>query len=177
MKIKEIVVKSNPPRKIDDIDLKSGLRVYYFFGYFFLAGALFMVFTAFLPPHEAGVRFFKIVFGFLVFGGLGYFSLSIAEKKYKARKLAFENGIIIEAIAISQSRCFVFWKSERDYVVTLEYRDINLQIKHCLVQSSDSDFYNLLPIGKKTSGFYDQESGSAFFPIEIGYLIVSGRKN
>jgi hypothetical protein len=170
-----ITVPYNPPREParfkDLMDFKNGLRVYYFFGSFFSLATVMLMLSAFLPPHEAGLIIFKIIAGVGLFGTLSFILLRTAAQRHRKRLQAFRKGMILEGTVTKHGRKFVFWKSSRDYTVTVEILlDDNTTIS-TIVQGPDGVIHKKNPLQSKIPAFVDTTSESVFIPAEIGVEI------
>jgi hypothetical protein len=127
--------------------------------------------SAFLPPHEAGLIIFKIITGVGLFGTLSFILLRSATQRQRERLQAFRKGIIIEGTVTKHGRRFVFWKSSRDYTVTVEISlDDNTTIS-ATVQGSNGLIHKKNPLQSKILAFVDMTSESIFIPAEIGVEI------
>jgi hypothetical protein len=170
-----ITVPYNPPRDPtrfrDLMDFKKGLRVYYFFGTFFSLGTVMLILSVFLPPYEAGLILFKIIAGLGLFGTMSFILLGTAIQRHRERLQAFSEGMILEGTVTEHGRKFVFWKSSRDYTVTVEiWLDDNTTIS-ATVQYPDVEIHKKNPLQSSTPAFVDTTSNSVFIPAEIGVEI------
>src|SRR4030042_1581804 len=101
------------------LHINKGLTGYYFYSIVNLLTCILILLSAFFPPNDPGMVFFKIVAGVGIFGFIAFFSFNLAFNIYKERKDAFKNGIKLTAKIVNHKRKFVPWKSSRNYCVIL----------------------------------------------------------
>ncbi len=143
---------------------------YYFFGYFFIAVALFpVIFFLFTGVHKMNSEIIiLLIISLLIAVLVGLLMIRTARLKLNKRLFAIRDGVIIEAMAIKHGRSFVFWKSERDFTVLLEFTGPDSKKYHHTIQSGSRSLHYALTLQSKTMGFYDKKSGFLLFPVEIG---------
>lgn len=182
--MKQLKIPKKPPRDLTEIktqiNLTKGLYQYFVFGYFMMLG--FLIPVVFILYHnliemDSMISPIALIVSFLVFESIGFLLLWTGVKKRRKRKQALQNGKVISAKVVGQGRAFVFWKSTRDYTVTVEWRDDNNKRIHHTLTSHSRTLHYALPVRSETTGVFDAESRTVFFPIEIGVeLIVNDEK-
>jgi len=122
-----IRIQATPPRDIAayrDI-VKRGLGPYFFFGWFSITGPA--IPTAMMLAHaiigDAPEEIFVPgVIAFVVAGAiLGTILLRSGSNIKRERELALSRGVMIPATVLAHGRAFAFYKSVRDYTLTVEY--------------------------------------------------------
>jgi hypothetical protein len=152
------------------IDLRSGLRVYQFFGYALLVAAVVVVASSFLPPYEPGLIAFKVVAGLLLFGGFAALLLRKARTIFDARVKALRDGMMVEASVVSHGRAFVFWKSTREHVVVVEFEHEGTRHR-AKIQSPKAEIHDQLPTGSRLPGLFEPQSGRSLFLETLGHSL------
>jgi len=171
--LKTISISNNTPRDIKQLkltlNLKKGLGGYYFFGYFFMFAFFLPALSYLIISREFSFPLiFQLIICNLISVFVGFIIFKNVDKRYLKRLNAFVYGQICNAKVISHERRFVFWKSTRDYSVTVELINTNGEIQHEIIQSSNSYLHKQLPVGSEINGLIDLKTKFVFFPIELG---------
>lgn len=174
--MKKITVTENTPRNPKDYDIKliKGLRPYYFYSYFFTFGIFISVLMILCSSGlREDIPYGRLLICVLIFSCVGILLWRSVCRRYKKRKLAFKNGRIISGTVKEHSRKMVYCKhGTRDYTLTVEVAGYENQQKKVLVQSGNILLHTDYPIDSTIKGFYDNTTGSFFFPAEIEIKII-----
>ncbi|MFH0864623.1 MAG: hypothetical protein V1904_00400 [Bacteroidota bacterium] len=169
--MKKIAISENTPRNPKDysIMLIKGLRPYYFCSYFFTFGVFIPVFMILLSPGlREDIPYGRLLFCIFIFSGVGILLWQSVSRRYRKRKLAFKHGRIISGTVKEHGRKMVYWKhGTRDYTLTVEVAVNDYKQNKVIIQSGNSLLHTAYPIGTPIKGFYDEKTGSFFFPAEI----------
>lgn len=172
--MKKIKLGDKPPRDMGEIrrklDLWAGLRVYRIFGFAFAIGGVVVAGSSLLPPYEPGLIAVRVIGGVLFFGGFAALLLRNARRTYESRVHALQDGVMVAATVTAHARKFVFWKSERDFVVVVgfEYDGARGSAR---IQSPRAELHEQLPLGGTVSGLFDPSSGKSLFLESMGYTV------
>lgn len=168
-----IRIQATPPRDIAayrDI-VKRGLGPYFFFGWFSITGPA--IPTAMMLAHaiigDAPKEIFVPgVIAFVVAGAiLGTILLRSGSNIKRERELALSRGVMIPATVLAHGRAFTFYKSVRDYTLTVEYAGPDGAPHRSIIRSSNRELHRHDP-GDTIMGLRDETSGAVFFPVEAG---------
>lgn len=174
--MKKITVSENPPRIPKDYGIKliKGLISYYFYSYFFTFGIFIPVFMILRSPGlREDIPYGRLLFCIFIFSSVGIFIWRSVSRRYRKRKLAFKNGRIITGTVKEHGRKMVYWKhGTRDYTMAVEVEANEIQQKKVIVQLGNPSLHTAYPIGSTIKGFYDNTTGSFFFPAEIEAEII-----
>ncbi len=159
---RKIAIQKKTPRAVQPFSsaFGKGLRMYRFFGYFFLIGGLYI--------FAISIFKFDMIFPgifFLAMSIMGFFMIKKVRKRVKSRKEVFRFGKPIRATVEKQGRKFNFLKSERDYTITVSYK-LKDYSKLILIVSKKRALWHECPVGKNILGL--EYNGDFFFGEEIG---------
>jgi hypothetical protein len=178
MKSTSITLSRAVPRDEEEIrsviPLRKGLTVSYAFAVFFMIASLVPLIAYHLIDEGPFDTLMTIYcFAFLIVADLiGVFIFVRTHVKYTRRLNALVKGIPVAGTVEKQERKFVFWKSNKDYVLVVKFNIDDKNSIHSKVCSGDTNFHLNNPEGKQLTGFYDAETKAAFFPVEIGMEIL-----
>jgi len=170
----KLIISAQVPRHAKDfknqIPFNHGLVPYFFFGGLFMLFAIIPTVTLLISGGIHFINPLPLIVSLLLFEALGILIVYIGIRKRKNRITTFEQGVAVSGEVIKQGRKFVFWKSWRDYIVKVKYEIGEGKYKECTLCSSQNNFHTQMPLNSKHIGFWAVETGSAFFPIELGVL-------
>ena len=176
--MERIELKQSPPRDLEEIrrkiDLRAGLRVYRFFGYAFAVGAVVVAGSSFVLPAEPGLIASRVLVGLLFFGGLAVLLLRRSRRTYQSRVHALRDGVMVAATVVHHGRTFVFWKSERDYVVAVEFEYDGAHVS-AKIQSPRAELQEQLPPGSTVTGLFEPRSNQTLLLESLGYTVSRGQ--
>ena len=158
---KQITIKETSPRDLTSskVSFSEGLRLKFFFGYFFLIGAAMLFLMS--------VIMFQMVAPAIVFAmlaGIGFFMISNVRKTVNLRKEIFNKGVVVRAKVQSQGRKFNPLKSNKDFTITVK-SNIKEQTNSYTIKHSSEVLWEFSPIGHEIIGLY--YDGNFLFGEEI----------
>lgn len=174
--IKTIQIQENPPRDISsvkaDVSFSKGLYPLLFFGYFInVAVVLIAVMYFFIPgadhSNEAIVR---LIIAACIFDFIGAMFLVYAARIKQRRIFAFQRGIIKTGRVVQHGRCFVFWKSSRNYTITVELVLESGERITSVISSSSEELQRMMLPGTDVVLLYDSIAKTIFVPQEVGVV-------
>ncbi|MBN2546516.1 MAG: hypothetical protein JXB50_12015 [Spirochaetes bacterium] len=148
------------------LHINKGLKGYYFYSIINLAVCILILLSAFFPPNDPGMVFFKIVAGVGIFGFTAFFSFNTAFKAYKERKDAFINGIRSNGKIVNHKRKFVLWKTSRDYCVIVEIPFGDKLFTKEIVSSNKKIFVDL-PVRSTVEVLFNDKNITMLSPYEL----------
>ncbi|MCF6294687.1 MAG: hypothetical protein L3J25_03235 [Flavobacteriaceae bacterium] len=160
MSFQNIIIDQKTPRDIIlfTSSFSKGLKLYRFFGYFFLIGSIFLITIAIFK--------FKMFFPGFIFIAIAigaFFMIKKVTTKVNSRKETYINGSIINAKVITHGKAFNFLKSTPDYTITVFDTENKVSIR--LVFKNKS-IWEECPIGKILTGLL--YNNNYFFAEELG---------
>tara|TARA_R110002074_G_scaffold209113_5_gene378050 strand:- start:858 stop:1361 length:504 start_codon:yes stop_codon:yes gene_type:complete len=160
MNFQKIIITKTTPRNAVSFptSFAKGVKMYRFFGYFFLIGSVFLIAVALF---EYNMLFPGIIFIAIVVGA--FFMIKKVTAKINHRKETFVNGSIVNAKVITHGKAFNFLKSTPDYTITVLDTINNTSIK--LVFKNKS-IWEECPIDKILTGLL--YNNNYFFAEELG---------
>ncbi len=174
MKYKTLALDEKRPRNVDLIrkalPLYSGVRPYYFFGIFALVGPLIPLVMIVTMVEEQPIPWAALVASLFIFEAIAFLLLFQGNKIYQNRLKALVEGYEVEGTVVAQGRNFVFWKSAKNYNITIEFEFQNEKHRQ-QIQSSHVSLHQQFPKGTKVWGLYASKRSAICFPIEFGIIL------
>lgn len=160
MIFEKIIITKTTPRNLISFptSFAKGLKMYRFFGYFFLIGSFFLIAVALFE--------FKMFFPGIIFIAIAvgaFFMIKKVTTKIKNRKETFINGSIVNAKVITHGKAFNFLKSTPYYTITVIDIMNNIPIK---VVFKNKSIWEECPIDKTLTGLLYNDN--YFFAEELG---------
>jgi hypothetical protein len=186
MEYKTLALDEKRPRNVDLIrkalPLYDGVRPFYFFGVFALIAPLIPLVFMIVNSPKLAMGWGPIAFSIFAFELIAFLLLFQGNSIYQRRLKALVEGIEVEGTVIKQGRNFVFWKSARNYNLTIEFEHQGKK-QQISVESPKNQLHLDFPEGSKIWGLYAVEKDAVCFPIEFGILLEpknpakKGKKN
>ena len=152
------------------LPLHKGLAAYYFFGIFTLIAPFAPILSIGLAGDIKLLGWGPLILFFLACEALSFYLLHHANRIYLRRLKGLSQGIFVKGTVKHHGRNFVFWKSSRNYNISIAFELAGAQIYH-IVQSNKADLHNDFPIGTELWGLHDAEGLGSCFPIEFGVIL------
>jgi hypothetical protein len=152
------------------LPLHKGLSAYYFFGIFALIAPFAPILSISLAGDVKLLGWGPLLLFFMACEALSFYFLFHANKTYLRRLKGLSHGIFVKGIVKEQGRNFVFWKSSRNYTITIAFELAGKQIYH-KVQSNKASLHADFPVGTELWGLHDVDGLGSCFPIEFGVLL------
>lgn len=174
MEYPTLALSESKPRDLAQLrkklPLHKGLAAFYFFGIFALLAPFAPVMSIALAGNIKAMGWVPLIFFFLVCEIIAFLMLFHANKTYQRRLRALSQGSLVKGKVTHHGRNFVFWKSARNYTITISFECGGKKHYHT-VQSHRSDLHFDFPIGTELWGLYDSEGLGNCFPLEFGILL------
>jgi hypothetical protein len=81
---------------------------------------------------------------------------------------------MVAARVVRHGRTFVFWKSERDYVVVVQFEHEGAHVS-AKIQSPRAALQKQLPPGSTVTGLFEPQSNQTLFLESLGYTVSRGQ--
>lgn len=161
--LRDVFIRELSPRELSTFNSSfyEGIQPYLWFGYFLMAGGLFFLIIAILKIRM--VYPFILIFIVLL---LGYLSVNKAVKTANLRKQAFLYGQVVFATVTNHGRQFSLFKSERDYSVTVNFKDQSGKQHSKILVHKSKNLWNSNPKGSRVIGI--EHNDFFFFGEEMG---------
>jgi hypothetical protein len=152
------------------IPMHRGLTPLYFFGVFALFAPFFPIVAMAVNGKIGEIGWGPLIFFFFVAELFAFLFLNQANKTYLKRLNAFVNGEYIKGKVLAQGRNYVFWKSARNYNLTVKFDYKGKSYQH-QISGTKASLHNDFPINTEIIGLFDADTESICFPLEIGLTL------
>lgn len=154
-------ITKETPRNIElaksKFTFSKGISNWLVFGIFILVLGLGIALSIFMPPHEKGLIFFKIIF-FIHIIIIFWLILKTYKKNLWKRKQAFIKGDVLKATVFSHGRSMNPFRSRFNYTVTISLPVDNDKYEKEKIVSSDESIWTKLPLKMELTVLYDKSS-------------------
>jgi len=154
-------ITKETPRNIElaksKFTFSKGISGWLIFGILIMVLGLGTFLSVFLPPHDKGLIFFKVIF-FIHISILFWLIVKSYKKNISKRKQAFIKGDVLKATVFSHGRSMNPFRSRFNYTVTINLPlDNDKSVKEKIV-SSDESIWTKFPLKMELTVLYDKSS-------------------
>lgn len=179
MEFKTLALDGKLPRNVDLIrkalPLYTGVRPYYFFGVFALIAPMIPLISIIVNNTQLANGWLMVGISIFIFELIAFLLLYQGNKIYQRRLKALVEGTQIEGKVLQQGRNFVFWKSSKNYNLSIEFEYKNKK-QQITLESANAQLHQAFPKGTKVWGLYAAEKDAVCFPIEFGIQLEAPSK-